>query len=189
MPPSKYPPGSHIGIFSFQTLTVIQRQQHEITDLRMRSMRDNILIKTSGPKYKETHEEDTANTVQKVLNDEMRIADSANISINSSNLMGQAGAGYNRMLIMRLPQRDDQNKIFDNASVLKGTDYSITKQVLVEIEEWRQFTWSEFKQAKADKRPHLGRGWWTRREVQTCRPSRHQQNVAGCCTPRHTLGY
>ena len=133
--------------------TVIQRQQHEITDLRMRSMRDNIIIKTSGPKYKETHEEDTANTVRKFLNDEMRIAGSANISINSSHRMGQAGAGYNRMLIARLPRRDDQNKIFHNASVLKGTDYSITKQVPVEIEERRQFAWSEFKQAKADKRP------------------------------------
>ena len=75
------------------------------------------------------------------------------ISINSSHRMGQAGAGYNRMLIARLPRRDDQNKFFHNASVLKGTDYSITKQVPVEIEERRQFAWSEFKQAKADKRP------------------------------------
>ena len=132
---------------------VIQRQQTEITDLRMRSMRDNIIIRTSGPKYKETREENTASTVRKFLNEEMRIPDTGNISINSSHRMGQAGPGYNKMLIARIPRREDHNKIFDNASVLKGTNYYVSKQVPVEVDERRQFAWSEYKQAKADKRP------------------------------------
>ena len=34
--------------------TVIKRQQSDLTDLKMRSMRDNVIIKTSGNKYKET---------------------------------------------------------------------------------------------------------------------------------------
>ena len=32
--------------------TMIQRQQSEITDLKTRSMRDNVIIKTSGNTYK-----------------------------------------------------------------------------------------------------------------------------------------
>ena len=60
---------------------VIQRQQTEITDLRMRSMRDNIIIRTSGPKYKETREENTASTVRKFLNEEMRIPDTTSALI------------------------------------------------------------------------------------------------------------
>ena len=133
--------------------SVIQRQQSELTDLKMRSMRDNIIIKTSGSKYKEIRDEDTSNTVRNFLKDELHIPGTDRIAINSSHRMGQAGAGYNKMLIARLPRRCDHAKIFDNAKALKGTEYSITKQVPVEVDERRQFAWSAFKQAKSDKRP------------------------------------
>ena len=45
----------------------IDRRQTNITDLKMRSMRDDIIIKTSGPTYKETREEQTESTVRKFL--------------------------------------------------------------------------------------------------------------------------
>ena len=76
-------------------------------------------------------EENTASTVRKFLNEEMRIPDTGNISINSSHRMGQAGPGYNKMLIARIPRREDHDKIFDNASVLKGTNFYVSKQVPV----------------------------------------------------------
>ena len=132
---------------------VISRQQTEITDLRTRSMRDNIIIKTSGAKYKEIREENTNGTIKKFLNDELHIADTDTIRINSSHRMGQASGGYNRMLIARLPKREDHKKIFDNASSLKGTNYSISKQIPAEVDERRQFAWADFKQAKAEKKP------------------------------------
>ena len=133
--------------------TMIQRQQSEITDLKIRSMRDNVIIKTSGNSYKENRDENTDVTIRKFFHDEMKIADVGNITINSSHRMGQAGGNYNRMLIARIPKRADHTKIFDNAKILKGTNYSINKQVPPEIDERRQFAWADFKKAKADKKP------------------------------------
>ena len=83
----------------------------------------------------------------------MKIADVGNITINSSHRMGQAGGNYNRMLIARIPKRADHTKIFDNRKILKGTNYSINKQVPPEIDERRQFAWADLKKAKADKKP------------------------------------
>ena len=131
--------------------TTIDRQQTTITDLKMRSMRDNIIIKTSGPTYKETREEQTESTVRKFLTDEMRIPNVENICINSSHRMGQANGNFNRMLIARLPRRRDQTAIFDNASNLQGTNYSITKQYPPEVEERRQFAWADYKKARANR--------------------------------------
>ena len=118
----------------------------------MRSMRDNVIIKTSGNKYKETKEENTESTIKKFFSEEMHIPNANNIIINSSHHMGQSNANYNKMLIARLLRRQDQNKIFDNAKALHGTNFSVTKQVLTEIEEWRQFAWAHYKQAKSQKK-------------------------------------
>ena len=127
------------------------RQQTTITDLKMRSMRDDLIITTSGPAYKETREEQTESTVRKFLTDEMRIPNENNMCINSSHRMGQANGNFNRMLIARLPRRKDQTTIFDNASNLQGTNYSITKQFPPEIEERRQFAWADYRKARSNK--------------------------------------
>ena len=132
---------------------VIKRQQDEITDLKSRSMRDNIIIKTAGDKYKQTKNENTNATVRKFLQEELRISDAQNIILNSSHRMGVASGSYNRMLIARLPRRIDHEKVFDNVKVLLGTQYSIVKQVPPETDERHQFAWTEFKKAKEEKRP------------------------------------
>ena len=107
----------------------IEKQQATITDLKMRSMRDNIIIKTTGPKYKDIQDENTDSTIRRFLKDEMHIANVEDIRMNSSHRMGQASANFNnKMLIARLPCRTDQSKIFDNASALQGTNFSICKQ-------------------------------------------------------------
>ena len=133
--------------------TTIQRQQAQIVDLKTRSMRDNLIIKTSGATYKEIRDEKTDVTIRKFLRDEMRIPDAEGITINSSHRMGQASGNYNRMLIARIPKRGDHNKIFDNAKILHGSNYSITKQIPPEIDERRQFAWAEYKKAKSEKKP------------------------------------
>ena len=132
---------------------VFTRQQQEITDLKCRSMRDNLIIKTSGEKYKELKNENTDTTVRKFLREELRIPDTEGIQINSSHRMGQATAAYNRMLIARLPKRRDHTKVFDNVKALQGTTFSISKQVPAEIDERRQFAWAEYKEAKSEKKP------------------------------------
>ena len=86
---------------------VLSRQEQELSDLRCRSMRDYIIIKTSGDKYREFRGENTDDTVRKFLSEELRIPNSQGIQINSSHRMGHASASYNRMLIARLPRRHD----------------------------------------------------------------------------------
>ena len=148
--------------------SVIQRQQDQIIDLKTRSMRDNVIIKTRGSKYKEHIEENTDSTIRKFFTEEMRIPNSENLCINSSHRMGQVNAGYNRMLIARLPRRRDHTAIFDNASALKGTEFSISKQVPPETEERRQFAWADFKKSQIGKEAcpirwrYVGYCWYPR---------------------------
>ena len=110
--------------------SVIQKKQSELTDLRMRSMRDNIIIKTSGSKCKEIRDEDMSNTVRNFLKDELHIPGTDCIAINSSHRMCQAGAGYNKMLITHLPRRCDHATIFYNAKAVKGTESQFRSKFL-----------------------------------------------------------
>ena len=48
----------------------IKRQEHEITDLKMRSMRGDIIIRTSGKTYKECRDEDTFVTIRNFIRSE-----------------------------------------------------------------------------------------------------------------------
>lgn len=130
----------------------IARQQEEITELKMRSMRDNIIIRTRGAEYKGHRDENTDATVKAFLQKELRIADAQSINISRSHRMGQESQNNNKMLIAKLPQQDDHKKIFSNASALKGTPYSISKQVPAEIDERRQFAWADFKKARTDRK-------------------------------------
>ena len=113
-------------------------------------MRDNIIIKTSGPTYKETREEQTESTVRKFLTDEMRIPNVEIYVLTAHTAWHRQMANFNRMLIARLPRHRDQTVIFDNASNLQGTNY-ITKQYPPEVEERRYFAWADYKKARANR--------------------------------------
>ena len=97
-----------------RTEVVIARQRQEFTDLNCRSMRDNLIFKTSGDTYKETKNENTDTMVRSFLHEELRISDTDSIQINSPHRMGYATADYNWMLIARLPKHHDHSKIFNN---------------------------------------------------------------------------
>ena len=132
---------------------VIQRQKADILDLRGRSMRDNIIVKTKGETYRELREENTALKFRSFLANEMRVANVDRIEIPRSHRMGRAGNGYNRMMIAKVPMESDQRRIFANTKALKNTDFSISKQVPHEIEERRIFGWQIYKKARQEKRP------------------------------------
>ena len=130
----------------------LERQRTEICDLRARSMRDNIIIKTHGNKYKEFREEDTASVFRKFVSEELRIPHSNNIDITRAHRMGKPSGDRNAMIIAKLNYASDQKKIFDNAKVLKITNYSISKQIPPEMEERRQFGWPELKKARDERK-------------------------------------
>ena len=60
---SAFPAHAHPQFYVFGKRPM-DRQQSTITDRNIRSMRDNAIITTSGPGYKETREEQTESTVQ-----------------------------------------------------------------------------------------------------------------------------
>ena len=133
--------------------TTIERQRSEITDLRMRSMRDNVIIRTRGQDYKETINENTASVFWRFVATEMNVPNADKFCITRAHRMGQSRGQHNKMMIAKLAFDNDQRRVFDNAKSLKGTDFSISKQLPQEIEERRQFAWQEFKRARGAKLP------------------------------------
>ena len=132
--------------------TIIERQRSDITDLRSRSMRDNIIVKTKGQTYKEDKDENTTSKFQTFLDKELHIHDATRIDIPRAHRMGRAINGYNRMMIAKVPNEDDKRRIFANANVLNNTDYSISHQIPQEIEERRIFGWQLYKKARQEGR-------------------------------------
>ena len=130
--------------------TIIERQRWEISDLRMRSMRDNVIIKTKGQEYKETTNENTAAKFQAFLGKELKLANADKIDIPRSHRMGRAQNGYNRMMIAKIPSEESKRRIFSNAKALQNTNFSISSQIPHEIEERRMFGWQEYKRARQD---------------------------------------
>ena len=126
-----------------------QQQDAQISDLTARSMRENIVIKSVGAKYKEVHNENTDSTIRRFLVEELHLPNVDDITITRSHRMGQSGGGFNKPLITKLPFDYDIKRIFANVRALKGTGHSISIQIPSEYNERRQFAWSTFKEAKA----------------------------------------
>ena len=109
----------------FRAEKTIERQRTEITDLRMRSMRDNVIIRSKGSDYKEMRGENTSSIFKRFLDKELHVPNSEHITISSSHRMGQAVGDANKMIIARLPFAEDRKRIFDNVKSLKGTGMSV----------------------------------------------------------------
>ena len=137
----------------FRAEKTIERQRTEITDLRMRSMRDNVIIRSKGSDYKAMRGENTSSIFKRFLDKELHVPNSEHITISSSHRMGQAVGDANKMIIARLPFAEDRKRIFDNVKSLKGTGMSVINQIPSEVDERRQFAWSDFKNARDAKMP------------------------------------
>ena len=135
-----------------RTEITMQKQNVTISDLTARSMRDNLVFKTSGVAYKEMKEENTDAILRKFLAQEMHIADVNDLTILRIHRMGQANGNQNRPIIAKFAFDSDIRKIFSNVRSLKGTSHSITSQVPSEYNERRQFGWEQFKAARDEKK-------------------------------------
>ena len=113
-------------------------------------MRDNLIVKTRGDKYKAIRNENTGEKFKQFLREELRVADVNNIKITRAHRMGRGNERNNSMMIAKLPYASDQEKIYNNIAALKGTDYVLSRQLPSEIEERRQLAWKTYKQAKSD---------------------------------------
>ena len=102
-------------------------------------MRDNIIIKTKGDKYKKTRDENTAEKFKKFLGQELHLANAQNVRVDRAHRLGNSSN-----MIAKVPLQNDQNRIFSNVSQLKDTEFSISKQFPPEVEERRSFGWAAF---------------------------------------------
>ena len=122
-----------------------------LNDIMSRQMRNNVIIRSKGDKYKERVNETNAQTKLKFkdfLRDEMGIANAHSIKINRCHRMGKAIGGRNRPMIALIPDQDDIDKIFDKVSQLKETDYSITIQTPPDYNERKSHAYKSFRDAK-----------------------------------------
>ena len=129
---------------------IIESQQRQITDLRSRSMRDNVIIRTKGAAYKEVKNENTTQKITEFVRNELKLADSDKIHITRAHRMGQRFEDRNKPMIAKVLNSYDQKRLFQAAPVLEGTGFSITKQIPAEIEERKQLAWPTYKRARAD---------------------------------------
>ena len=175
--------------------TVVERQRADMIDLRMRMMRDNIIIKTKGTEYQERERENTTAIFKAFVEKELRVADAGGFDIPRSHRMGQANNGYNRMIIAKVPNDYDQRRIFGNANVLQNTNYSISKQIPSEVEERRMFGWHTYKKARQENkfaRFEGGRLYIDREPVTAIDPvclPQASSALSGVCPPKVPVGF
>ena len=114
--------------------TVIERQQADVILLRMRMVQDTIIVRTKGTDYQGREKESTTATFKAFIEKELHAVDAGGTDISRPNQMEQANNDYNRMIIAKVPSYYDQRHVFWNARVLPNTNYSISKQLSVEVE-------------------------------------------------------
>jgi regulator of replication initiation timing len=130
--------------------TKISQQDKELTDLKSRSMRDNIVIK-GVPEDDNEKWEETKDKLLKVLKDKMKMPSVARVDIERAHRSGAKSNGKTRPIIAKLsPQTRDA--IFGYVRNLKDhADIKIQEQIPPEVQEKRNRLWPNFQEAKSDR--------------------------------------
>ena len=128
----------------------ISQQESQLTDLRARSMRDNMVF--SGiTEDKNEKWDDTKTKLQNFLVNELKIQDVDAVQIDRAHRSGVKHDDKPRPIIAKLANSSSKDKIFQNVKNLKGKpQYSIQEQLPAEVMERRKRLWSKFKLAKSN---------------------------------------
>ena len=118
--------------------------QDQLTDLRCRSMKNNLIF--SGIRY--TPNEDTEYVLRNFLSDELDIH--YRISFGNVHRFGKPGLNGVRPIVARFVYRVELEQVLQNAYRLKGKPYGINEQFPKEIEDKRKRLYPVMKQAKKD---------------------------------------
>ena len=116
-------------------------------------MHDYVIIRTKGAAYKECRKENTSSVFRRFLVQEMHVPNAEKIIMTRSNRMGQSIRDMHKIMIAKVAFDGEQRRIFDNAKSLKGTQYSVVKQLPHEVEERRQFAWPDYKGLRRLNKP------------------------------------
>ena len=135
----------------------LAHERKRVLELEARSMRDNIIIRSTGSSYKYKEHEDPEHVFRKFLRKELKMPNTEDITITRVHRMGRAEGEYNAPLIAKVPFDSELKSILANTAILKGTKNSVSIQEPAGYNERKQFSWQEFKKAKADKKPAVHR--------------------------------
>ena len=122
-----------------------------LNDVVSRQMRMNVIINSVGAPYKERVGEtieQSATVFRDFLRNELRMADTDKIVIESAHRMGKASETHNKPLIARLQFQTDINRIFEKVRLLKGTGNFIYIQTPPEFNERKKHVLPMFLDAR-----------------------------------------
>jgi hypothetical protein len=127
-----------------------EQQEAQLTDLRARSMRDNIVIGGIAEDGVNENWDVTKRKVQNFLNKELKIADVNEVQIDRAHRSGVKG-NEPRPIIAKLMNSSSKDIIFQHVKNLRGKpNFSIQEQLPAEVTECRKRLWNQYKRAKAD---------------------------------------
>ena len=133
--------------------TTIERQRLEITDLRMRSMRDNVIIRTRGQDYKETINENTASVFQRFVATEMNVPNADKLCITRAHRMMQSRGQNNKMMIAKLVSTTTKDVYLTTPNPSRVQTFQSVNSYLRKSRKGASFAWQEFKRARVAKLP------------------------------------
>jgi hypothetical protein len=133
-------------------LSKSEQQEAQLTDLRARSMRDNIVFQGIDEGDADESWHDTKIKLQKFLTAEMKIQDLTSVQIDRAHRSGPKGTGP-RPIIAKFMNTASKDQIFKNVKHLRGkTKFSVQEQLPAEVTERRKRLWGRYKAAKANPR-------------------------------------
>ena len=126
------------------------QQAEQITDLKCRSMRENIVVHGIS----EDKDEDwqmSQTKIKNFLKNDLKIDDAEDMEIDRAHRSGQKIAGKPRPIIVKFLASNSKEKVFKNVKNLKHKNHlSVQEQLPPEVNECRKRLWTKYKAAKAD---------------------------------------
>lgn len=127
----------------------LDQQDTQLTDLRARSMRDNIVLTGIIEDDRESWDT-TKHKVKTFLKEELKIPNPDDVLIDRAHRSGMKSE-KSRPVIVKLKDTASKDVVFRNVKHLKGKpQYSVQEQLPAEVMERRKRLWSKYKAAKSN---------------------------------------
>ena len=133
-----------------QSQTKIIQQADQITDLRCRSMRENIVVHGIPEDQNETWQKSNEK-IKSFLKDDLKIDDPDDLEIDRAHRSGQKQPDKPRPIIVKFLASSSKDQVFKHVKNLKTKKHlSVHEQLPPEVNECRKRLWSKYKAAKAN---------------------------------------
>ncbi|CAC5358810.1 unnamed protein product [Mytilus coruscus] len=129
------------------------RERH--LDLQTRSMRENLIFSGIQESSDNEENEETGEILKQFMTKELKLSNP--IEFVRAHRFGRADKKP-RPIVCRFKTFNDRELVRKNANVLKGTNYGISEQFPIEVNDRRKVLWPYFKEAKEQhKKAHFKR--------------------------------